>query len=504
MREIHMSRRKAAFPLPLILAGTLLAHSQLLATAQQLWATATVARPLSTELPDSNVISPIEPGFPGVPPAVAPMSSPGQNTASKPIFSEPSDISKQTGTVPVPTSSGQTSAANSQPTADISLNDLKPSNDLRFRIGGTLRATFDNNIFIQSHNPTSDLYTVIAPSFTVGSGNFVDSLTTRHLSFLIPQSFQNADLLQPKNQPFIYLSYTPSYTVFLDHSDQDNFSHDVIGETQISLQRLTLGAFARFQTLRQPNTDVGNLVDEQLTSIHAFAYYTLSSRTQITSELFFQNHQYSEGLIGYFELWGENWLDYNFSSKTTIGPGIAAGWLVPTEGSEQYYGRFQARVTWKPTGRLSFSGKGGIEIRNIKGRAERLYPIFGLEARYAFSAKTSAALSVFQDVRTSAAVQTLNYIGRALEGRVDQKVLDRFLLSLSVGYTNTEYDDSFSNIRGGVARTDNFLYVNLGLATTLNRWSECLIGFQYRNNDSTNSRRAFSELITTLAININF
>lgn len=504
MGEIHRARRNAVYSV--MFAGVLLTRSLGIATAQQPQATPIAVPSPSPALPDDiNAVPSIEPGFQGVPSAVAPLPSPGQNSAPKPTFSEPVNPSQRTGIAPGPASSlNAPPSQTSQPSSDISLNDLKAANDVRFRIGGTVRATYDSNIFIQPQNETGDLYTVIAPSFTIGSGSFDEPLATRHLSFLTPQGFNNADLLQPSSEPFIYLSYTPSYTAFLDRTDQNSFDHDVIGETQITIHRLTLGGFARFQTLREADTDFGNRVREQLASAHGFAYYALSAKTQLASEIFLQNRSYSDGIIGSFEIWAEQWLDYKYSDKTTIGPGVAVGWLSPTQGSDQYYGRFQTRATWKPTGKLSFAAKGGIEVRIVSGRGNKTYPLFGLEARYAFSDKTSASLSAFQDVRTSASIQSLNYIGRGLEARIDKKILDRYNVSLAVGYINTEYDDAFAQIRGGFARTDNFVYINPGLTVIIDRYLNCALGFQYRNNDSTDSRRAFTELLTTFGINYNF
>ena len=224
-----------------------------------------------------------------------------------------------------------------------------------------MRATYES-ILNQPTDEKSDFYFTVAPSIAIGAGDFDLPLDIRQASFLVPQYFANQDLIQHPSQPFIYLSYTPSYTAFVDHTDQNSFDNDVIAEFQINLHKITVGAFARYQTFRLPDTDLGTRVRQYIASAEVFFLYHWSQKTQWESDIFVQNRDYGVG-IGSLEVWNENWLDYKYSDKTTFGPGLAAGVLFPDQGPDQYYGRAQLRATWRPTGKLSFAAKGGIEVR---------------------------------------------------------------------------------------------------------------------------------------------
>jgi hypothetical protein len=322
---------------------------------------------------------------------------------------------------------------------------------------------------------------------------------------LRPQSFANVDLIRTPTQPFYYLAYIPSYTAFIDHSDQNSFDHDVSGSAQIVLQRLAFGAFARFQTFRLPEIDVGTRTAERLTSARTYAIYASSDRTQLNADVFMQNRDFqSQSLISSFELWNEDWLDYRYSTKTNVGAGATAGLVIPSTGPQQYYGRLHARATWSPTGKISVAAKAGLELREVSGRGSRFYPVFGLEGRYAITARTSAAVSAYQLVRASADQQALVYFGRGLDIRIEQKILDRYRLTAAVGYSNTEYDDSFAQIPGGIARTDNFFFVNSSLQVGLNRWVDSQVGIEFRENDSSRAGLSFNEALASWTTHFKF
>jgi hypothetical protein len=502
MGDSFGARFKAVYLL--FFAGIVLTDSQGTATAQEPLATPSASPSPSLSVPEA--VPPLNQEFQGVPPAVGPLEPPGQIAKPKPIFSEPvSPI--QSGIAQPPVSSINAPPATplptpSKPANDISLSDLKASSDVRFRLGATVRATYDSNIFIQSRNEVGDLYSVLAPSFSIGSGSFDEPLTARQHTFLTPQGFSNTDLLKPRSAPFIYLSYTPSYTAFLDRTDQNSFDHDVIAETQFAFQRLTLGAFARFQTFRLPNTDLGNRISEKLTSVQAYAIYTWSPKTQLNAQIFFQHQEYKTA-IGSDEIWNEDWLDYQYSPKTSFGPGIAVGTLIPTAGPEQVYGRVQARVTWNPTEKLSFSAKGGVELRSVSGAGEKVYPIYGVEGRYSISDRASAALSVYQQITSSAAIQTVDDISNGVTLSVQQEILDRFTFDFAVGYMNTSFD-SFSGGTKNAARNDNSFFLRPNLTTAINRWVDCAVGIQYQNYSSSVQNRGFEDFLATYELRFKF
>jgi hypothetical protein len=469
--------------------------------------------PPAVTIPLPSTISP-EAGLTGVPSPLAQAQTPGQNLVSVPTFTDPLVVSPEPQLSPEAITPGSEPGASNQPngkpstpakglTPDISLAAAKPSNQLRLRLGGIVRATYESNIFIQPTNEISDFYFTVAPSIAVGAGDFDRPLEIRQASFLSPQYFANTDLIQHPQQPFIYLSYMPSYTAFVDHTDQNSFDSDIIGEFQITLHKITLGAFARYQTFRLPDTDLGTRVRQYITSAEAFFLYTWSSKTQWESDIFLQNRDYSVG-IGSLEIWNENWLDYKYSDKTSFGPGLAAGLLIPQQGVDQYYGRAQLRATWRPTGKLSFAAKGGLEVRAASGGNQKVYPIFGVEARYAFSARTTAALSVSQNIRASTLVESAIAVSRNIEASFEQKILDRYLFDFGVGYSNVAWEYPLSQSPVRVSRSDNIFYIRPALTTTINRWTKLVTAINYENDSSSFKARGYEDVIATCELRIRF
>lgn len=447
-------------------------------------------------------LSPMRP-LPGFQPALAPTVSapfsPGITTlAPAPVFEEPPSL-----LAPATPESGVISPVPEVAEAPaIVPNAPRPATQLQFRLGGNIEATYDSNIFIQQNHAKSDLYFILAPTLGLGSGDLSESLDLEQQATLEPQTFDNADLVRLPTQPFYYLLYTPSYTAFVDHTNLNSFDNDVAGAAQFTLRRLTVGAFARFQTFRAPDIEVGTRTREQWASARAYALYALSDRTQLNADFFVQNRNV-ENFINSLEVWNEDWIDYRYSAKTSVGAGIAAGLVVPSAGPDEYYGRIQVRATWNPTGKVSVAAKAGLELRAASGAGEKLLPVFGLEGRYAITSRTFAAVSIYQQVHASAGEQATVYAGRGFDLSIQEKVLDRFLLGAAVGYTNIAYT-SFMQAPGTLARNDNFVYVNSTVQTQFNRWVNGQLGLEFRKNQSSAAGSSFNEFLGTWALRLKF
>ena len=404
---------------------------------------------------------------------------------------------------PVPSKSPPVPASIKPSTSDILLANLDPFNRWRTRFGLIASGIFDSNIFIQSTNEKSDYYFIIAPEFAVGSGDFFQQLELRRQSFRLPDRFENADLVQHPSPSYIYLAYTPSYTAFVDHTNLNSFDQDAIFEIQHRFTKLALSGFARYQSVKLPDIDLGTRVGERFTYAQATATYDWTPKSKLTDQFYLQYRDYQVG-VNALEMWDEFWYDYQITAKTRLGSGIAAGAIYPDAGPDQYYGRVQARATWKPTSRLTLAAKCGIEYHGVKNRGERAYPIFGLEGDFNFSDRTSVSLSVSQTVTTSADREALDYVARSVAVKIEQKIADRFRFDLTGGYQNLEYDDAFSARRGEFARTDNYFYIQPALNLTLLRWLSCDLTFEYRKDASTEASKSFHEFLTGVHFNIAF
>jgi hypothetical protein len=426
---------------------------------------------------------------------LAQADSPAQPAQSLPAAQAPPVDSEVVTTQPV---EGETEVTPSE--SDISLRDLEPFGKWRFRLGGSITGTFTDNVFIQHDNKESDFIFTIAPGISVGRGDFFDKLVLRRETFRIPERFENADLVEDESRAFFYVSYVPSYTAFVDHTNENTFDQDVIAEVKYLFTKLELGAYVRYQTFNVPDIDVGDRVKQKILSSTAYVDYQVTEKTALSSTVYTQYRE-PERFIESFEIWDENWVDYNYSTKTRIGVGFTLGTAIPADGPTQYYGRLLSRASWKPTGKLSFAAKAGLELRSVDGFGERLYFVYGLESRYNVTDRTQILLSVYQKNQSSANEQAINYITRGVEAEISQQILDRFTVEVAGGYQNIEYTN-FS--QQAFARSDNYFYVRPSLNTTITRWLNADLEVQYRSNDSTSTNRSFDEFSTAVRLNFVF
>jgi hypothetical protein len=426
---------------------------------------------------------------------LAQAASPAQPVESVPAAQAPPVDAEPVPAQPV---EGPTEVTPSE--SDISLRDLEPLEKWRFRLGGSITGTFTDNVFIQHENEESDFIFTVAPGVSVGRGDFFDKLVLRRKTFRIPERFENADLVEDESRAFFYVSYVPSYTAFVNNTNENTFDQDVIAEAKYLFTKLELGAYVRYQTFNVPDIDVGDRVKQKILSGSAYADYQITEKTGISSTLYTQ-YRDPERFVESFEIWDENWVDYSYSAKTKIGVGFALGTLTSADGPDQYYGRLLSRATWKPTGKISFAAKAGLELRSVDGFGERLYFVYGLESRYSVTDRTQLLLSVYRKNQASASETAVNYITHGVEAEISQQILDRFTVELAAGYQNLEYT-SFG--QQAFARSDNYFYVRPSLNATITRWLNADLEVQYRSNDSTSTNRSFDEFSTTVRLNFVF
>jgi hypothetical protein len=211
-----------------------------------------------------------------------------------------------------------------------------------------------------------------------------------------------------------------------------------------------------------------------------------------------------------------DWLNYEFTKRFNIGLGAGGGYLIVNDNSavrntnnlDQTYEQINARVNWRATGKISFQINAGLEDRQFMtpGSGDSVNPIFGASIEYQPFKNTQISLSATRTVSSSdyylAAQQTeITSVGLNL----NQRVLQKFSLTLGVGYGVTDYGTATSSATANASnRSDDNISFNFRLSHPFLRRGTVSIFYQYNDNESSQAGYSFQSSQTGVEIGYTF
>lgn len=424
-----------------------------------------------------------------------PASSPATPGSTPPPVTTPSDPSLDPVVVteppPLPPLPGATTT---DPGMDFApgppLPTLPAIEPERFGVvfHGSVRATYDSNIFIQSRNEQEDFIFTIAPGVAIGWGDFKTEIyNTGGYRERNERSFTEA----VEDKRFIYLDYVPSVTFFTHHSDENSVDHDINLEGQWVGGKLTIGAKARFQTLNAPDIDLGDRVEQRRFDAAITAAYDISEKTGLEFNLFHNLRNY-ERASDTREYRNDGWLNYRVQPKLKLSLGYAFGYVDSSEGPHQVFERAMARVRYEANEKLALTATGGVEFRQVGGDDDQTNPVFSLGAIWKPFDGTYFNLNAYSRTQTSAS-RGQTYVATGFDLLARQRFFQRMYLSLAGGYRHSDYD-TLPN--GSGARTDDYYYIRPSIGLDITVWLSAELCYEWRSNDSTSPTRSFNEAIT--------
>lgn len=353
-----------------------------------------------------------------------------------------------------------------------------------FRVGGY----YDDNIFIQESPRESDFIGFAGFGLRFGLGEVVAPLYNLREKRHVPVLY-DAPLSSSGN--FIWADYSGIYRLFTDHPELSSYDQDAMSRLAWSDGKLTLGFEGRFQSLSTPDIDAGGRVRRYIFHAGVDGYYQWSDLTSFEANFSYTNTQYT-GLIDSSEFINENWLNYQITPKLKIGPGIGVGVLMMQGGPNQPYGRVLMRAVYEYSAKLSFSGRLGLEYRDVQeGSAFRNNPVFGVGVTYAPRDGTSISLQGYRFAEASALLAGADYTITGVEMEILQRFLQRFFITLTGGYQNLNYHLVSGD--SSPRRNDNYFFGRAAIAFDITKWCNAEIFYSYQRDSSTRPGNSFRD-----------
>ena len=317
---------------------------------------------------------------------------------------------------------------------------------------------YDGNIFVRSHDTASDFITRVAPGVTMRLGN------TESMFYL------EAD-------------YTAGFNWYMEHFGQSNVDQNVSASLQWALPKTIIGLHLGFSSDTGTDIEASNLVRQQLYFIGLTTHYTLGDKTSLDLNGDYTRSDF-DGFISSSQFDASAFFNYNYSPKTQIGIGGAAGYvIVPGEG-DQTYQQLNLRATYRATGKLTFIGEVGGEIREFSlGGSDNITPVFNLSAAWDIRAGTQLNLSFQRQLYVSAFLTDQDYTATSVDISITQRITDYISASLTLSYINTDYTATSNNVYAN--REDNYMDIRPAVQWSVTSWLSIGVFYEYSQNFSS-------------------
>jgi hypothetical protein len=351
-----------------------------------------------------------------------------------------------------------------------------------YRFGLTVRGVYDDNIFLTNTNKVDGWYFAIEPMLTLGFGD-----------------------IEGRSENYLRLDYIPSIILYTDHADNDDIfgrgdadngvSHLINIEGGHRFGRLSLslsqGIFILDGTYLNSVIDTTgllvNLDSNQPTDLNLYttrlrANYDLTGKLFLTGEFDAYIYDYPDFFSNQTLSWGL-YVNYNVTGKLTLGLGGTFGVAWGESNVDQTFEQANFRLTYQATGKLGFSASAGVEFRQFDGnRGDYVTPVFELGAIYNPFDGTTISLAAGRRILPSGFLENQDFGTTYVVGRVQQRLFRRVHLGVAVGYENSDYFATTSDVNA--FREDDYWFISPSLDVLINRWLSVGVYYLHREDSS--------------------
>ncbi len=362
---------------------------------------------------------------------------------------------------------------------------LGPGSQLEVAVRADSRATYDDNIFINRNDRQSDFIFTFSPTIALGIGDVRPEFRRLGLNTFAPAAIDES--YEPRN--FVYVSYTPTVSIFLDHDGEDAFDHDAAVRAQWRQTYLTLGSETRFQTLSDPDIDVGDRVRRSIFSQDFTALYDYSDRTAFELHLGGAVRHYPTQVDSQ-EVVMQDSVNYRLGARTVLGLGLTLGWLHVEDSGNQPYEQVLARGRYHMSEKIDLYGNAGVEFRQLEHRDDRVEPVFQFGLSYQPWEQTTLSLGVVRRVENSAGSPGFDIVATEVALEAQQRFAGRYYVGLIGRYESARY---LSVIDDSNARQDDIILLQPYVKMDLSKSAAVELGYAFRHDDSNVDRFIFDQ-----------
>jgi hypothetical protein len=296
------------------------------------------------------------------------------------------------------------------------------------------------------------------------------------------------------------LDYTPTKTFYSNKAFRDTFDNAVLLNGGTTFEEWVFGLTGSFGTSSPSLVETGTQTKQKTWSGTASVGYHLNSRLFLDTSVS-QNNQTTDAFNSFREWSTSDWLHYQFTPQFDTAIGFGAGWVDVSLGSDMSYTRPQAQIGWRPTEKISLNIQGGIEDRKFKsgGAGDLKSPTYGASVRYQPVETTAFTFGASKTVSPSYFAGQITK-GNGWTAGFEQRLLERFHLSVGLGHQTTSYISTASGATAG--RDDGTNSFNARLSTTI--LHNLSIAALYQNSRNSSSSAGFTYTSNQVGIEVGW
>ena len=286
------------------------------------------------------------------------------------------------------------------------------------------------------------------------------------------------------------LDYSPLWTVYSNNKFQNTFGQAVRLAGGTVYDDWVLGFSQGYTDSSSPSVETATQTRQVTYNTAVNASYTMNSKMSLDLAAY-QNFVSADQFSSYKEWLTLNWLNYQFRPRLNAAVGVGGGYDNEEASPDMTFEQLQGRVNWRATDKISFQLHGGVEDRQFLsgGAGNLINPVFDATIQYQPIEHTQISLIGQRVVSASYLSQNQVAETTSVSGRLNQRLLGRFVLDLSGGYQTVKYIASNTSAS---TRTDDYDYFNVSLSSSFLKRGTIVVFYQISKDNSSQAAYSFT------------
>ena len=337
---------------------------------------------------------------------------------------------------------------------------------------------YESNIDIRHTNVVGDLRWEISPGLDYATGD-------------------------PSNQPenYFHVSYAPTFSEYLDHTDNDFVGQNAVMNYQYTGERLTAGVNATYLRTDYPVVDADGRLAADYYNLGLFANYHVDNRLNLVTDFNQALDRYEAG-INTNEWYTDGALDYAIAPRTTVGVGARLGYLDVIDKENQYYEQGRLRLSYLLTQKITLSAYLGGEVRQYEGGGSDTNPVAGLTASYFATSTTRLTANIAYQSVPSVIQERQNYQDAHVDLTLHEDLPRNFYCQLFLSYDNNAYYSTSHSSAAGL--TNNYFTIQPTVGWKWTHYFGMSAYYSRYQNFSTNNNSSFEDNSVGLQLNLSY
>jgi len=297
--------------------------------------------------------------------------------------------------------------------------------------------------------------------------------------------------------PYWNMDFTASFNRYSNASKNNSESYFGALRGHIPREKwlLDFGYVATLTDQAQAETATNNVLQNtHLVTASGIYNYQTPLSLELSAAL---DARLAQAFNDYYTMSTLEWLNYQASSRTTLGLGLGGGYNVVKPGPDWTFEQLQGRIVWLPGTKLTIQASGGVQFQQFSGKDEtgatnalsgtEITPMFGVSAAYKPFEQTALSLAVNHTVGNSYEQGQYSET-TVINGGFRQRFFGHLNFDVTPGYNIRNYKSTLRGAPDG--REDKFLTIYTGLSTVL--FKKLNVGIFYLFSDQDSDQKTFA------------